>query len=407
MSRPDVNDPSPSQSPEDRDPAHHFTPGMVIKGLALIALGLVVATGSYRYLAPPGTRALAQGPSGKTVPNLVREGDQIIIPEGSPLRSMLTVEPVAEQDVRRTLVLPAVVEADPSRLVKIVPPLTGRITQLKVQLGERVVMDQALAVLDSPDLWSAYADHERANVLLELARKNRDRQRELSKVGGGALKEQLQAETDYVTADVEHQRADARLRQIGLNPETTDPSRTLTIATPKAGSVIGLETAAGAFWNDTNAVLMTVADLTTVWVTANVPEKDTALISKGQSVEVTFAAYPGEIFKGKVLFVSDVLDPETRRTKVRIAFENSDMRLKPNMFASVTLFAPPQRAAAVPTSALILKNDSDRVFVEVAPWTFELRPVDVNFQEGNMAIVKTGIAPGDRAVVKGGVLLND
>src|SRR5262249_48357412 len=266
---------------------------------------------------------------------------------------------------------------------------------------------QALAVLDSPDVATAYADHERANVLLELARKNRDRQRDLSKIGGGSLKDQLQAETDYVTADVEHQRADARLRQIGVDPEAKDPMRTVTITAPIAGSVIDLSIAPGAFWNDPNAVLMTLADLTTVWVTANVPEKDTAQITKGQPVDVVFQAYPREAFKGEVLFVSDVLDPDTRRTKVRILFQNPDLRLKPNMFANVTFYTPSQIAAAVPTSALILKNDSDRVFVEVAPWTFEPRPVDVNFQQGNLALIVKGLAAGERAVVKGGVLLND
>src|SRR5712671_4571674 len=144
-----------------------------------------------------------------------------------------------------------------------------------------------------------------------------------------------------------------------------------------------------------------------IWVTANVPENDTALISKGQPVDVVFSAYAGEVFKGEVLFVSDVLDPDTRRTKVRIVFQNADIRLKPNMFANVTFFARPLRAASVPASALVLKNDRDRVFVEVAPWTFATRPVEINFQLGNMAIVKSGLMAGERAVVKGGVLLND
>jgi membrane fusion protein, heavy metal efflux system len=377
--------------------------------LALVGIALIDTGGVYRFaIMPTGTKALAQGPAKtNSVPHLIREGDRIVIPAGSPLRAKLTVEPVVEQELRRTLVLPAVVEADPSRLVKIVPPLTGRITQLKVQLGERVTANQPLAVLDSPDLASAYAEHERANVLLDLARKNRDRMRDVTKIGGAATKEFLQAEADYVTADVEHQRADARLRKIGVYPEAEDPARALTITTPIAGSVIELATAAGAFWNDTNAALMTVADLSTIWVTANVPEKDTTLISKGQPVDVAFSAYPGEAFKGEVLFVSDVLDPESRRTKVRIAFPNPDMRLKPNMFASVTFFAAPLRVAAVPTSALILKNDGDRIFVEVAPWTFVARQVDVSFHQGNVAIIRSGIAPGERAVVKGGVLLND
>jgi len=276
-----------------------------------------------------------------------------------------------------------------------------------VQLGERVEAGQQLAILDSPDLAAARADYDRAKALLELALKNRDRQRALTRAGGGALKEQLQAETDYVAAEVEHKRAEERLRQIGTEAETSNNTRTVTITSPIAGSVIDLAVAPGAYWNDTTAALMTVADLKTVWVTANVPEKDTALVAKGQLVSVAFTAYPGRDQNGEVLFVSDVLDPDTRRTKVRIAFPNSDMRLKPNMFANVTFFAPPRVMPIVPATALILKNDGDRAFVEVAPWTFEARPVATDFQEGEQAIVASGLKTGERVVVKGGVLLND
>jgi cobalt-zinc-cadmium efflux system membrane fusion protein len=377
--------------------------------LGLVGLAAVLVTGAYRQIVTSyWTNALAQGPAKPdNGPLLVREGDRIIVPEGSPLRAKLTIEAVAEQEIRRTLVLPAVVEADPSRLVKIVPPLAGRITQLKVQLGERVTAGQPLLVLDSPDLGSAYADHERATVLLELARKNRDRARDLSKIGGAAIRELQQAETDYVTADVEHHRADARLRQIGVNPEATDPTKTLTITAPIAGSIIELDVGAGAFWNDPNASLMTVADLSSIWVTANVPESDTALIAKGQAVEVVFGAYPGEVFGGQVLFVSDIVDPDSRRTKVRIAFPNPEIRLKPNMFATVSFFAPAQMVATVPATALVLKNDGERVFVEVAPWTFQPRNVEVNFEQGNSAVIKSGLNAGERAVVRGGVLLND
>jgi membrane fusion protein, heavy metal efflux system len=152
---------------------------------------------------------------------------------------------------------------------------------------------------------------------------------------------------------------------------------------------------------------MTIADLTTIWVTANVPEMNTAHVTKGQSVNVVFPAYPNEVFKGEVLFVSDVLDPDTRRTKVRIAFPNPDIRFKPNMFAKVSFVTPPQAMTVVPTAALVMKNDGDQVFVEVAPWTFEARPIETAFQRGDLAIVKSGVTPGERVVVKGGVLLND
>ena len=152
---------------------------------------------------------------------------------------------------------------------------------------------------------------------------------------------------------------------------------------------------------------MTIADLNTIWVTASVPESDTTLVAKGQPAEVALPAYPGEVFKGNVLFVSDVVDTDTRRTKVRIAFANPDTRLRPGMFANVTFFAPAQQLPIVPTSALVLKDDLTQVYVETAPWTFQARTVDVGFQQSDQVAINAGVRPGERVVVKGGVLLGD
>ena len=187
----------------------------------------------------------------------------------------------------------------------------------------------------------------------------------------------------------------------------TSKSRIVTVTAPMDGSVIDLAVAPGAFWNDATAALMTVADLRTVWVTASVPEKDTSLVAKGQSADVVFTAYPGEVFKGQVLFVSDVLDTDTRRTKVRIAFDNPDTRLRPGMFANVTFHAPTRKVTVVPASALMLKDDATQVFVETAPWTFEPRTVEVGFQQDEQVVLTGGVKAGDRIVVKGGVLLGD
>src|SRR5215468_9199384 len=122
----------------------------VLMTLGFLGLAVVLITGAYRQIGPSyWNKALAQGPAKpESGPLLVREGDRIIVPEGSPLRAKLTVEAVAEQEVKRTLVLPGVVEADPTRLIKILPPLAGRIIQLKVQLGERVKEGQPLAIFD-------------------------------------------------------------------------------------------------------------------------------------------------------------------------------------------------------------------------------------------------------------------
>src|SRR5882762_1240404 len=343
----------------------------------------------------------------KEVPMLIREGARISIPDGSPLRGKLTVGPVAQREIQRKLILPAVVEADPARTVKVLPPVTGRVTDLKVQLGERVVQGQELAVIDSGDLAQAYSDIEKARSVLTLTKKALDRQLGLEKAGGAAIKDREQAQNDYDQAVAELERAQSRLRAIGVPADQKEQSRLLTLKAPIAGSVIDLQAAQGAFLNDSTAAIMTIANLATVWVTANVPEKDTALVTKGQEVDVVFSAYPGEVFAGKVLFFSDVLDPDTRRTKIRIAFDNPAMKLKPNMFADATFLAPRQTMQVVPTQALVLKEETDRVFVEVAPWTFEARPVEVGFQQGDQAVVEHGLKAGERIVVKGGVLLND
>jgi membrane fusion protein, heavy metal efflux system len=209
------------------------------------------------------------------------------------------------------------------------------------------------------------------------------------------------------TAEAEKQRAEARLRQIGVDPEVQSKTRTVTIAAPVTGSLIDLAVAPGTYWNDPTAPLMTVADLSTIWVTANVPEKDTARVAQGQPVEIAFPAYPDEVFRGKVLFVSNVLDPDTRRIKVRIALPNPNIRFKPGMFANVTFFASKQTVVVVPTTAVVLKDDLDQAYLEVAPWTFEAHPIEVGFQQGNEVVVRAGLKADDRVVVKGGVLLND
>jgi cobalt-zinc-cadmium efflux system membrane fusion protein len=397
-------DPGPDRS-DARPPAGgSLRPAML---LALVVVVGSIVAGGYRLRAGPfGGPDPALFAAAKA-PVLIRTGERVTVPEGSPMRNGLAIEPVAERDVQRNLVLPAVVEADPARLIKVLPPLAGRVTQLKVQLGQQVQAGQPLVVIDSPDLATAYADYDRAKVLLSLALKSRDRQRDLIKIGGAADKDVQQSESDYATAEAEWRRAEARLKQIGVDAETTNKARTVTVVAPVAGSVIDLAVAPGAFWNDPTAVLMTVADLSTVWVTAGVPEKDTSLVAKGQAVEVSFPAYPGETFRGQVLFVSDVLDPDTRRTKVRIAFANPDTRLKPGMFANVSFHAPARRAAVVPTSALVVKDDANQVLVEVAPWTFEARTVEIGFQQGEQAVLTSGVKAGDRIVVRGGVLLGD
>jgi membrane fusion protein, heavy metal efflux system len=138
-----------------------------------------------------------------------------------------------------------------------------------------------------------------------------------------------------------------------------------------------------------------------------VAEEDLAGIALNQDAEVNVDAYPGKTMHGKVLFVSDVIEPDSRRNKTRIAFENPDVFLKPNMFATVRLRGTPLRRVVLPSSALLMNNDRTTVFVATAPWTFERRTVEPLLEEGTQVAIRSGIQPGEQVVVKGGILLND
>jgi cobalt-zinc-cadmium efflux system membrane fusion protein len=348
-----------------------------------------------------------KGKTDETPAVLLRQGDKIIVPEGSPLRQRLTVEAASGEPVGAKLVLPGEVEADPARTAAVLTPLSGRVLELKVGLGDRVSRGQLLALIDSPDLGQAYDDNDKAKDAAELAQKNLDRQEGQFKLDVIAEKDLDQARSDNTQAQAEYTRTQARLKMLGGLDGEGQPSRLLRIRAPVSGSVTTLTVAAGALVNDPTQAMMTVSDLSTVWVTALAPEKDIAAVSRDQDAEVVLTAYPDHPLHGKVLFVSDVVEPDSHRNKIRIAFPNTDYALKPNMFATVTLVGPPQTRVVLPSSALLMNNDRTSVFVATAPWTFERRTVDPQLEEGAHVAIRSGVQPGEQVVVKGGILLND
>jgi cobalt-zinc-cadmium efflux system membrane fusion protein len=337
---------------------------------------------------------------------MVRQGNKIVVPEGSPLRDRLTVIAAPAESVSSKLVLPGIVESDPARTAAVLTPLSGRVVELKVALGDRVAKGQVLAIIDSPDLAQAFDDNDKAADTFKLTEKNLERQEEQSKIGVVSDRDLDQARSDHKQADAEYARTQGRLKMLGLS-DGQQRTGLLTVRAPVGGSITALGIAPGNMINDPTQPIVTIADLSTVWVTALAPEKDVASVSKGQDAEVSLAAYPDRALHGKVLFVSDVIEPDSRRNKLRIAFANADYALKPNMFATVTLMGPQQTKVVLPSSALLMNNDRTSVFVATAPWTFERRTVELQLEEGPTVAIHSGVAAGEQVVVKGGILLND
>ena len=338
---------------------------------------------------------------------LIRKGTSIIVPETSPLRKRLAVAPVRAEFTGAKLILPGVVESNPASTVTVLTPLGGRLIELKAGLGDRVRKGQVLAVIESADLAQAYNEDAKAADTLWLAQKNLARQEKQFKLGTASARDLDQSRSDEQQAAAEYARTQAHLKVIGVSDVAGRRSSLLTVTAPVAGSVTTLNVARGSMINDSTQPLMTLADLSTIWVTALVPEKDLHAVTKGQEAQVDLAAYPGRTLHGRVLFVSDVIDAESRRDKVRIALPNPDNALKPNMFATVTLEGSKQSRVVLPTSALLMNNDRTSVFVATAPWTFERRDVQPTLEEGTTVALDSGVREGEQVVVKGGILLND
>jgi cobalt-zinc-cadmium efflux system membrane fusion protein len=369
-----------------------------------IALGLILVAA----LVTHGFGLLGGRHGGlEETPLLVHQGNKIIVPAGSSLRDRLSVMLVQAEAVRPKLLLPAIIESDPTHTAAVLTPLAGRVLEVKVALGDRVAQGQILAVIDSPDLAKAYDDNDKAADVFALTEKNLARQEGQAKIGAASDRDLDQARSDHRQASAEYTRTQAHLRVVGASAEPNERSRLLTVRASMAGSITALSVARGNMINDPTQPMMTLADLSTVWVTALVPEKDVAAVSKDQEAEVSLAAYPDRVLQGKVLFVADVIEPDSRRNKIRIAFPNPEHRLKPNMFASVTLLGAKQTRVVLPTSALLMNNDRTSVFVATAPWTFERRTVEPQLEEGPSVAIRSGLQAGDQVVVKGGILLND
>jgi cobalt-zinc-cadmium efflux system membrane fusion protein len=369
-----------------------------------IGLGLLLLV----TLLTHGFELLNRGDRGSSEPQLMtRQGDKIIVPEGSALRSRLNVETAAARAVNPKLLLPAVVESDPARTAAVLTPLSGRLIALKVALGDRVSRGQVVAIIDSPDLAQAYTDNEKAGDAFNLTQKNLERQEAQNKLGVASDRDLDQSKSDYAQAAAEYTRTQAHLKMLGASASPKSAPRELPVTAPVGGSVTALSVAPGNMINDPTQPLMTIADLSTIWVTALVPEKDIAGVSKNQDAQVTLAAYPERVLQAKVLFVADVIDSESRRGKIRIAFTNGDYALKPNMFATVVLSGGARSLVVLPSSALLMNNDRTSVFVATAPWTFERRSVDAQLEEGSSVAIRSGVSAGEQVLIKGAVLLND
>jgi len=293
----------------------------------------------------------------------------------------------------------------PDRTVRVFPPMTGRVIAVHVQPGDVIHRGDPLITLDAPDFTSAQADLAHAAAAYRQAKNNLAREKDLAGYGIAATRDVEQAETDYAQAEGDLHRAVAHLTLLGIDTSTARTDQALIMRSPIAGRVTDVSVGVGQFYNDPTVPVMTVADLATVWLSANVSEKDVHAVRVGDRASAVLAAYPADTLHGIVAQVGAVVDTGTRMTHVRITFPNPRERLKPGMYGTVTFSGRPVPTIVVPATSLLQVRDSSYVFVETKPWTLERRPVVIGELVGGRAVVREGLTGGQRIVTQQVVLL--
>ncbi|MGA7745111.1 MAG: efflux RND transporter periplasmic adaptor subunit [Polyangia bacterium] len=328
----------------------------------------------------------------------------------------LVVEPLEPQPVGGVVVASGRVTFDDLHVAHVLSPVTGRVVKIEAQPGQRVKKGDALAVIESPDVATAFSDLAKAQADFGAAEKEANRQKELFDLHAGSQRDFEGAQSNFSKARAELDRARKKTRI--LRGSSSDRSNQMyTLHTPIDGEVIARNVNPGAevqgqYTGGTVLELFTVGELDSVWVLGDIFEMDLGRVKAGTACLATVVSYPGRVFRGLADWVSDTLDPATHTSKVRCKIVNSDRALKPEMYATVTLPVDRQVALAIPRGALLRLGDQTVVFVEVGKTPdgrlrFERRPVVVNEEMGNEFLpVLRNLAKGERIVVSGAILLS-
>ena len=309
-------------------------------------------------------------------------------------------------------------------------PYAGRVTRLFAKPGDAVNKGDPLFEIDSPDLVqsestliTAAGTHQKARSQLDLATRAVQRQRQLFEAKATAQKDLDQAENDYRAADTDFRSATGALAaaqdavrifgktdaEINRIREQRRVDSTMTVYAPFGGTVVSRKAGPGQYVQPSNAdAVYTIADLSKMWLIANVAELDIPFVHIGDEVTVKVAAYPQETFRARITNIGAAVDPTTRRITVRSELEPKGYMLKPQMFATFRIITEAgQPTAAVPTSALTRDSERTLAWVQTAPRQFAMRTVQRGIDQEGMTQVLSGLTAGETVVTEGSVFLSN
>jgi len=345
--------------------------------------------------------------------NAAQPQDPNIVTVSAGLANNLKVGTAQIADLQGTLQVAAHVETDARRIARVGSPVAGRIIRLIVFEGQKVNAGTVLATLHSTDLSDAQMQLIKAESQQGLAAAGVARAEQLvaADVIGRAELERRRAEQLQAATEVSAYRT--QLRGLGMTEaqiRQMETSRRLSadypIVSPRAGTVLKRDVTVGQVVQPADPAF-TIADLSSVWIVANVPEEEGAVLQQGMEVDVRIPALPTEEIHGRLSYVSPIVDPNTRTIAVRMDVLNTAGILKPDQLASMTFTGKSQKQLTVPNTAVVREEDKDHVFVRIGQGRYILREVVLGAEANDRRAVVSGITASDSLVLDGAFHLNN
>lgn len=338
--------------------------------------------------------------------------DPLEVKISAALRPQIKVGTAEWAEVSGRFLVAGRIEADETRLERVGSPVAGRIAELKVVEGQMVKRGEVLATLNSTELSEGQFAYLRAMSQADLARRAVERARQLLEAGviGSAELQRREAESAQAAAELATWRD--RLRVLGMPEERvavlekTHAVNSLTqVVAGIDGVILERKVTPGQIVQAAETLAL-IADLTHVWLVADVPEQEAGAMRKGKALQADVPALGGRKIHGRLTFVSATVSPETHTVRVRMDLENPSLEFKPAMIANIELEDQPERKLVIPSTAVVREGNSDCVFVQAGEDRFVMKTVTLGGEYGERRVVLSGIGERDPLVVGGGFHLN-
>ena len=352
----------------------------------------------------------------ETAPQDVNVEQQYVALSDKQAASLKTI--AAEQRSFRTLKnAVGSIDFNQNMLVQAFTPNPGRIVDTPLNVGDEVAKGDRLFTIDSPDLLQAESSLLAAAGVLELQTRTLARVRQLLKTGGGAQKDVDQATSDQQTAEGNYKAGRDAVRIFGKTDAEIDRivadrkvDSILVVPSPISGRIIARNAAPGLFVQPGNAPApYSLADISTMWMVANVIETDAPAYRIGQPVEVRVPAYPNEVFRGRVTTLGLNIDPNSHRQLVRSVIDDPQHKLRAGMLASFTIETePPKLSVSVPLDAIVREGDGTMtVWVTTDGRRFDRRSVTIGMEQDGWRQILSGLSAGEKVASTGAIFLSN